>query len=332
MPDFRTPIVLQKASLTLTHQDNILCLGSCFAQHMAQRLHDLKFSSLSNPFGISYHPLAIVKSLKRLLANEVYRSEELFLHQGLWHSFDHHSHFSGIDRAAVLQKINDHFQKAQQFLQQTNRLLITLGTAQVFHHLETANDVANCHKVPGAAFRKTRLSVATIVAELQAILSQLKIQFPALEVIFSVSPIRHLRDGHIENQRSKATLILALDQLCEQLNFAHYFPAYEILLDDLRDYRFYEADMAHPSAVAISYVWEQFSECYFSKPTTALNREITALRRAALHRALHPNSIPHQDFLQQQLSSLTQLQQRFPALNFSEEEKRFRQQLSKSAK
>ncbi|MFK8105291.1 MAG: GSCFA domain-containing protein [Saprospiraceae bacterium] len=329
MPDFRTPIALQKTSITLTHQDNILCLGSCFAQHMAQRLHALKFSNLSNPFGISYHPLAIVKSLKRLLTNELYRSEELFLHQGLWHSFDHHSHFSGVDRALVLQQINDQFQAAQQFLKQTNRLLITLGTAQVFQHVETGNNVANCHKLPGAAFSKTRLPVATIVTELQAILSELKIQLPALEVVFSVSPIRHLRDGHIENQRSKATLILALDQICERLDFAHYFPAYEILLDDLRDYRFYEADMAHPSDMAISYVWKHFSECYFSATTTTLNQEITALRRAAQHRALHPSSVPHQDFLQQQLSTLVQLQQRFPALNFSEEKKCFLQQLSK---
>ena len=319
MSNFRTSISLQESSFLLSHQDNILCLGSCFAQNMAQKLQALKFSILANPFGISYHPISICKSLDLLLSQEHYRLEDLFLHQGLWHSFDHHGSFSGVNAQETLQQINIKLAQARIFLKKTNRIILTLGTAYVFEHIETNRIVANCHKLAGAKFQRKRLSIEFIQQNLADSLERLKKQNPAIEVILSLSPIRHIRDGLIENQRSKASLVLAIAQLEQSFDFVHYFPAYEIQLDDLRDYRFYAADMIHPSITAIDYIWQHFSRKYFTTDTINLNKEIKTILQAVHHRILHPKTEKHQVFIQQQLKKMEGLEAKFNFLNFSKE-------------
>ncbi|MEL6866628.1 MAG: GSCFA domain-containing protein, partial [Bacteroidota bacterium] len=225
MSNFRTVITKQSPSFFIQHPDPIFCMGSCFAQHIGQRLMRLKFSVDLNPFGILYNPVSIGKALQMLIQGQPYPPEALFEHQGLWHSFDHHSQFSHPNKSQALENINQGFHQASQNIAQSHYLLLTLGTAHVFTHHATSRIVANCHKLPADQFSRRRLRVEEIVSALSAHLQSLQQRSPHLKVILSVSPIRHWRDGAVENQRSKAALILAIAQLCEELPFVHYYPA-----------------------------------------------------------------------------------------------------------
>ena len=263
MQDFRTHLPLPKYDFGINHSHHVMCLGSCFAENIAQKLQNFKFSTLLNPHGILYNPVSIEKSLNQLRSAHQFSESDLLGHQGLWHSFDHHGQFSMPDQKDTLKKINERLEEGHHFLKNANRLIVTLGTANVFVYKKSGEIVANCHKLPGNEFERKRLKVETIVKKLSPIFSKLKTEKPGLHIITTVSPIRHIRDGLVENQRSKATLLLALDQICADLEFVHYFPSYEILLDDLRDYRFYEADMIHPNEVALNYIWDIFKTAFF---------------------------------------------------------------------
>ncbi len=328
MTSFRTEIPPVRSPINIDHQQPVLCMGSCFAENIGHRLRQLKFPAFINPFGIVYNPVSIVQVLEKLLSEEHYTEADLFENLDLWHSFDHHGRFSHPDRATALIHINQSLADARRFLQRTDRLILTLGTAHVFVEKKTGRVVANCHKMPGQVFDRRRLSVEEVVRPLAVILQKLKSKFPALEVIATVSPVRHLRDGLVENQRSKATLLLGLEEICQTLPFVHYFPAYELLLDDLRDYRFYDQDLAHPSAAAVDYIWSYFAEAFFSGETKALCKELSQLAAAAAHRPFHPTSPAHQSFLEKQLSIVKTLEARFPYLDFLAEKKAFNQQMA----
>ena len=205
-------------------------------------------------------------------------------------------------------------------------MLITLGTAHVFIHKKTDKIVANCHKLPGGDFERRRLSVKTIVEKLSASFEKLKNQNPALEIITTVSPVRHIRDGLVENQKSKAALILALDELCQAFSYVHYFPAYEIQMDDLRDYRFFKEDMIHPNQVAVDYIWSYFSKAFFIPETNKLNTAIEKIAAAAKHKPFHPDSAEHQTFLRKQLAVIEKLEKSHSFLDFTEERKYFSSQ------
>ena len=243
MSKFRTIIPLERAPFLVDYQSSILGIGSCFIENIGGLLEKYKFPVHLNPFGILYNPISIKNSLVNIATGEGYTKDDLFFHNDLWHSFDHHSAFSHTNQATALAKINSTLTTSSQFLQKTNRLLLTFGTANVFINKTTNKIVANCHKLPNTSFEKKRLSVTEIVDQLFPILTHLKKQYSNLKVIFTVSPVRHIKDGFLENQRSKATLLLAIAELTQQLAFTHYFPAYELVLDDLRDYRFFEKDM-----------------------------------------------------------------------------------------
>ncbi len=326
MSVFRTTLKPTPFPHPMSHDDQCLLLGSCFAEHLGKKLERYKFKVCRNPFGIIYHPMAIAKSLDYLSGLQDFNSDQLVEHQGLWHSFDHHSRFSHPERQFAERNIQLSLDEGRKSLASATWLILTLGTANIFVHQAKEEIVANCHKFPSTTFRRERLSVAAIVDRLQNTITTLHQRWPQLQILLSVSPVRHLRDGLIDNQRSKATLLLATEQLSEAFDFVHYFPAYELLMDDLRDYRFYATDLAHPSAPAVDYVWDFFQASFFSEATLQLQQKIEKIVQASEHLPFHPQQSVHQQFLRQQLEKIAVLEAAYPALDFSREREIFERQ------
>ena len=317
MVKLQTKVPIPPSDFQINHFSKILSIGSCFAENMSVYLKERKFQVVTNPCGILYNPLSIGRGLEMILSRKVFQQKDLFYHNELWQSFDHHGEFSGMIADEVLNKMNNSIENAHTHLQKANTLIITLGTA--FTYFKNGQPVANCHKVPAAEFEKRLLSVDEIVEALSSILKKIQTNVPSLHIIFTISPIRHIRDGVVENQQSKATLILAVHQLIHQLSNAYYFPSYEMVLDELRDYRFYKKDLVHLNEVALEYIWEQFSDTFFSEDTKALNRKFEKLRAAFLHRPFHPQSEEHQRFLRKQYQIVSRFQEEFGELDFEEE-------------
>lgn len=316
---FRTELIPEKTDVRISHQDPILCVGSCFAENMGDRLNKLKFPVLINPFGIVYNPISCAHVLEKILSETDFTENDLFENLGLYHSFSHHGRFSHPDKNTVLENINNALEDARIFLKNTKRLVLTLGTAHVFIYKKTNNVVANCHKMLGQEFFRKRLSVEEVAAHLVSVFKEIKNKLPDLEIIVTVSPVRHLRDGLVENQKSKATLLLGLEQVKNALPFVHYFPSYEIFLDDLRDYRFYEKDLSHPNEMAVNYIWKKFSDIYFNEKTKNLNKQIEQINNAVNHRPFHVASDAHQLFLKKQLEKINDLEKENNYLDFNKE-------------
>jgi GSCFA family. len=288
-------------------------MGSCFAENMGERLRKYGFDSDVNPFGILYNPLSIASSLERLMSGSPFTEAELFQYNGLWHSYAHHGNFSAVTAGETLEKINERLMTAAVRLSDYGVLLVTFGTAWVYRKRDDDRIVANCHKVPERNFTRSRLSVEDITSLWIPLLQKLKQHNPDLRVLFTVSPIRHWKDGAHENQLSKATLLLAIEQLRERCS-VDYFPAYELMMDELRDYRFYAADMLHPSELAIDYIWDRFVASCFDKTTRETMREVEQINRAMSHRPLNPDSEEYLRFRKQTLLRRADLLQRFPHL------------------
>lgn len=313
-----------KSKVNLSHQEAILLLGSCFTENIGEKLLNSKFKVNINPFGIIYNPISIANSLTRIVNNQLYTEQELSEQHKKWFSFDHHGSFSSFNQHECLAKINNEINCASEHIQKTKTIIITLGTAWVYENIENNQIVANCHKIPAKNFTKRLLSVEEIVRQFSALANKLnKINF-----LFTVSPVRHVSDGLHENNISKSVLHLAIHELTKNLTNCHYFGAYEMVIDELRDYRFFKEDMIHPTSQAIDYVWEKFAATYFNKETILLNQRIEKLQQAALHRPFNFESESHQKFVNEQAFQMQQLEKEFPFLNF-EEEKREIQQKSK---
>jgi hypothetical protein len=322
--EFRTILPDRPSDWLIDHTDAMTLLGSCFTEHFEQRLADRKFRVYGNPFGIVYNPLSIGEGLERLLeGNQLFQAEELTEYEGLWHSRMHHGAFSHPDPVEALEAINRKYLHAARHLSESSVLFITLGTAEIFRRLDTGVVVANNHKMPERWFEKSRLSVSDATDALLPALQRWALAAPERKVVLTVSPVRHLRSGLVENQRSKATLLLACAAICDALPQAVYFPAYELLMDDLRDYRFYADDLLHPAAQAVEYIWLYFSRHFFSEETRDLIHTFEKLRRAAGHRPLHPERAQHRLFLQQQLEITRVLAKKYPHLDFSLEMRAF---------
>ena len=276
MSDFRTALPPFIAPFRMTHTDRILLLGSCFTDHIGGYLSERQFRVLANPFGISYNPV----SLSRCLLGVDFQENNFFENGGIWRHWELHSELAHPDLAQALALARTAQQTTQQFLAEADVLMVTLGTSEVFT-LESTNEiVANCHKMPAAHFQQRRLSVTETVDTLKEAFEKIRVLRPNLKIVLTVSPVRHLRNGAVENQRSKATLLLACEQICQALPYAHYFPAYELLLDDLRDYRFYANDMLHPSEVAADYIWQFFGDTFFSEETRRLYTRVEKITAA----------------------------------------------------
>lgn len=315
-----TPVEAVSGLPLLSQENNLLLLGSCFASEMGQRLADAKFRCDVNPYGVLYNPLSISAALREIVAGRCYKEEDLFLFRGLWHSAMHHGSFSLASVEETLSGINGRLQNAHERLDQLDCLLLTLGSAWVYEDKKTGTVVANCHKQPESCFTRRMLSVDEIVADYTLLLSGLLERTPRLKVIFTVSPIRHVRDGLHANQLSKATLLLAVDRL--QTAFPEqvfYFPAYELLLDELRDYRFFAEDMVHPSETAIRYVWERFTQSCISAEALQIMDESEKIHKMLSHKPFHPDSEEYKRFLGQIVLKIDQLNGKYPYLDFQKE-------------
>lgn len=309
---FRTELTPPKAAYPVSYAHKMVLMGSCFSENIGNWLSDHYLDVTVNPFGILYNPASIAQGLRLLIAEKVYTEADLFEHQGLYRSFDHHSRFAASTLPQALQLINDSRQTATRQLQQADWLLITFGTAWVYSQKQEQRVVANCHKLPERLFERRRLSVSEIVAEWSELLDKLFTLNPNLRILFTVSPIRHIKDTLPGNQLSKATLLLAIDELTHYSDRIHYFPAYELMIDDLRDYRFYASDMLHPSEVAIDYIRSKFADTYFSDATKQLFSECEKFKRALEHRPSEPDSEAYQKFLTQNIQKLNQLIEKNP--------------------
>ena len=319
MEIYRTVLDAVKSNDEIAHQNKLLSMGSCFSENIGERLLDYKFSVIVNPYGILFNPVAIAQSLRQIIDNRKFSESDIFYYNQRWQSFFHHGRFANVDKSVCLNDINTAIKQTHQHIQNLGYLMLTLGTANVFVHKKSNQIVANCHKVPSSEFERKRLAINEITADFEPIFNQLKTINPNLKIIFTVSPVRHIRDGLVENQRSKATLLLAVDELVKEYDFVSYFPAYELVLDDLRDYRFFKDDMIHPSKLAIDYVWDYFKKTYFSEKTSELNRQIDRLIQAKNHRPFEERSESHQKFIQNQIQKIRQLEKQFSFLNFEKE-------------
>lgn len=314
-----------KVPFTIRHNQSILSLGSCFAEHIGDRLAQRKFSILYNPFGVTFQPLVLVNTLQRLQEQRKFDVDELFESMGLWRHFAAHSRLAHPERKQALKQLNAALDAGHQQLQQSAFLFLTFGTAFTYFH--QGKIVANNHQLPSQRFERRLITAEQMQATMAPILQRLFDQRPDLRVLVSVSPIRHYRDGLVANNRSKAHLILLAAQLEEQFEQLHYFPAYELLLDDLRDYRFFKADRSHPTEEAIDYVWHYFDQAFFTDATRQLNDQLERLLKGLAHRPRFPEHPPHQEFIRQLLEQIKLLETKYPFLDLQVEQQLLTAQL-----
>ena len=324
---FRTKIEIAAMDFRVKYENNLLFVGSCFSDHIAQRLNALNYKVFNNPFGTLYNPASIQQSLALLFSDHIFKASDLFQHEGLWSSFLHHSDFSRISPEESLQVMNDTMMQARMKLMDMDHLFITFGTAWTFIHKETNEVVANCHRLPAAHFTRKRMTVEDIVEHYDILIRKLKKINPGLKIIFTISPVRYLKDGFHENQLSKAILQLAVEALYKQHSGVYYFPAYEILNDDLRDYRFYDNDLVHPSQEAVQYVFENFESVFLEPSEQHIRKVSRALHTARMHKVRYSGTEQHQKFIRTQLDKINHLQSICPILELMELRNFFSSQL-----
>lgn len=328
MEKFRTEVKVAPADHKISHRSGIMMIGSCFTENIGARLSEYKFNVDINPFGIVYNPMSVNQNLEAILSCKKYTASDLYNHQDTWISFDHHSRFSFPEPDACIREINSRIENSHTRIKTINYLIITFGTAWIYRIADTGRLVSNCHKIPASFFNRQLLKTDEIILLYKnLIINLLKIN-PALRLIFTVSPIRHWKDGPVQNTVSKSTLILSIHEILKLFDCTEYFPAYEIALDDLRDYRYYEEDMIHPNNQMTGYIWEKFSHAYFGDETLIAMKDITKLNHALKHRPFQPGSPKHIEFLNSQLDYIKILRQKYPYLDFSEAETSLKNQLA----
>ncbi|MFM2369878.1 MAG: hypothetical protein RL619_2191 [Bacteroidota bacterium] len=316
---FRTQIPISKSNHALDYNSKIMSLGSCFAVNMAEKLDYFKFQNSCNPFGILFHPLAIEKIIDFSVSGRQFKENDIFFHNELWHCFDVHSDLSNSNKEDLLESLNAIIKATKQQLQEASHIIITYGTAWIYRNIESDTIVANCHKVPQKQFNKELLSVDEIQESIVRTIKFIHSLNPNCNIIFTISPVRHLKDGFVENQWSKAHLISAIHSV---LNTEHcklnteYFPSYEIMMDELRDYRFYAEDMLHPNQVAIDYIWKRFKESTISEIAFSTMDEVESIQKSLSHKPFNPDSKSHQQFLLKLQNKIEILQKQFYQIQF----------------
>jgi len=322
---FHTIVDIPRYSKQTGYGEANMFLGSCFTENIGNRMASLKFNTDINPFGILYNPSSVSSALRFLLNKQKFTESNLVEYGGLWHSFSHHGSFSANNAREVVENINGRIDSSSKFLQQAEFLFITFGTAWIYKYKNTGETVSNCHKIPASAFSRIRLTVDEIVDDYRQLFNEIRIINPNLKIIFTVSPIRHWGDGAIENQRSKAVLLLAIDELIAEYGnaFCNYFPAYEIVMDELRDYRFYAPDMLHISDVAIGYVWEKFEQALIDEKSRQAARQVVKILQAVNHRPLHGISTEYNRFLKLSYEKTVRLEKEFQNLSLTDEKIHF---------
>ena len=314
---FTTKIPVQKSNFPIDYDSKVMLLGSCFAENMGKKFDYFKFQASTNPFGIIFNPVSLKKIIERSIQKNYFTENDIFFHNELWHCFEVHSELSNPDKDAFLESLNDLINSTNKLLNESTHIIITLGTSWVYRNIETNEIVANCHKVPQKQFTKELLSINQTEESLQNIVGLIHSVNPNCNFVFTVSPVRHIKDGFTENTLSKAHLIAAIHKtITHHPSPITYFPAFEIMMDELRDYRFYAEDMLHPNQTAIDYIWMQFFENYISESVFGLMNEIGSIQKGLQHRPFNPNTESHQKFLNNLKIKMTTLEKKLPFVSF----------------
>lgn len=326
---FQTIVDIPEYAWKTGYAKQNMFIGSCFTENVGMHMETLKYQVDINPFGILYNPMSVATCLEILLHEKEFSEKDLYQHNGLWHSFNHHGRFSSNDKNTCLNNINSRIKSSSAFLKQTNFLFITFGTAWIYRRKVNNEVVSNCHKIPAKEFMRERLSVNSIVEKYTILLNKLWQVNPNVKVVFTVSPIRHWKDGAIENQRSKSTLLLAVDALQRQFENQQcaYFPSYEIMMDELRDYRFYADDMLHPTNLAVQHIWQIFEQALINKESVTISSKIRKIINAVRHRPINKNSMEFYNFLTSFQKKIDELEQKHPFLNLRLEKEYFNVQI-----
>lgn len=318
--EFSTRISVLKPPFTFSYTDPVVLIGSCFAENIGKKLEEAKFPVDINPFGILYNPACVARAVRMLLRPERYTERDLFERDGLYHSFDHHSRFSAMTESACLEGINERLAHSAAWFANATRLIVTFGTAYVYRLKDGGRIVSNCHKLPEDRFDRSRLSVGEVVGEWRELLLSVWERNPGLKVLFTVSPVRHWKDGAHANQLSKSVLLLAIEALqAEFPKQTAYFPSYELMMDELRDYRFYADDMLHPSPLAVEYIWERFVETGLSPASVSLLKEWREIQKALNHKPFRPESEAYRQFILQTLLKMERIREKMPSFDLAKE-------------
>ncbi len=315
--NFRTQIPIPPNLNPIDYNSKIVSLGSCFAVNMAEKFEYYKFQNSVNPFGIIFNPVSIEKLIYRIVNQVFFTEKDIFFHNERWHCFEVHSDLSNANKEEFLENLNVILKRSLIQLFQASHVIITFGTSWVYRNFESNTIVANCHKLPQNQFQKEILSVETIGNSIKNTIDLIQKINPDCNFIFTVSPVRHLKDGFVENQRSKSHLITAIhDAIKPQLPAVNYFPSYEIMMDELRDYRFYAEDMLHPSAVAIDYIWSKFKESTIAETDFPVMEQVDSIQKSLSHKPFNPNSESHLRFESKLKEKMTNLQFQYSFMKF----------------
>lgn len=312
--DFRTIVKPLSCGGMINHHQSVMMMGSCFSDNIGVRLRQACFDVEINPFGTLYNPASIACGIDAIIKSRRYSIDDLFQVEGdkRWHSFSHHSMFSSVDRDSMLEKMNKKVVDAHEMIKRVSTLIITFGTAWVYESRDSGMVVSNCHKLPASRFNRRMMSIDEIVLAWREVIAEIRSLNESVKVVFTVSPIRHLRDGVHENQLSKSTLLLAINQLGRECDDVIYFPSYEIMNDDLRDYRFYASDMTHPSEVAVDYIYDIFSQSFFDDETKEIAKECGRLSKRLSHRPMSDDAEAVARFNVSTRELRTRLLQKYP--------------------
>lgn len=314
-----TPVPIPDCPVPIDYRSHLVLVGSCFTTLMACKLEYFQFQHQSNPFGILYHPLAIENLLTRAIRGRYYTGDEIFFHGEAWHSFEAHSELNRLSGPEMLEALNNALRATKETVGRATHLILTLGSAWVYRHRDSGSIVANCHKLPQKLFSKELLSAEEVCLSLRRLCELVREANSQLQLIFTISPVRHLKDGFTGNQRSKASLVTGLHAYLEQSQNSadgYYFPSYELVLDELRDYRYFDADLVHPNALAADYVWEKFREACIAPEAFDVMEEVDTIRKGLQHKPFNPDSVAHQAFINTLQQKIAYLKQRYPGINF----------------
>ena len=317
---FRTQIPISKSNNPIHYDSKILSIGSCFTENMAEKFDYFKFQNEINPFGIIFNPVSIEKLFDRVSKQDLFGEKDVFFHNERWHSYEVHSDLSNSDRQELLETLNRAITETHKQIKEATHIIITFGTSWIYRNLEKDEIVANCHKVPQKQFSKELLSVEVIQKSIQNTINLIQSLKPSINFIFTISPVRHIKDGFVENQLSKSHLFTALHHVLKTHNSRlithNYFPSYEIMMDELRDYRFYGEDMLHPNQIAIDYIWKLFSESHISENSFSVMKEVDEIQKSLRHRSFNPESDQHQKFLAKLQQKIEALGEKLPHIKF----------------
>ena len=298
--NFRTQIPISKLQNPIDYNSQIISLGSCFAENMAEKFEYFKFPNIVNPFGIVFNVVSIEKIISRIVNQELFTEIDIFFHNELWHCYEIHSDLSHENKDVFLENLNQILKSTNQKISNSTHFIITYGTSWVYRNIETNEIVANCHKMPQKHFSKELVPIETTQKSIETTILLIRSINKNVTFIFTVSPVRHIKDGFIENNVSKAILLQSVYRLLESetanRQSATYFPSYEIVLDELRDYRFYKQDMLHPNSIAIDYVWERFAETSISRTSISIMNEVETIRKMISHKSFNLHSFKNQEF------------------------------------